>query len=293
MSAQAKRQCVRHLVTEMDFSERRACLLMDIARSSHRYEAKPAADEEDLRAKIRYLADENKAYGYRMVTAKIREEGWLVNKKRVQRIWREEGLQQTRRKPRKRFVGPKGEVRQKAKHPNHVWSYDFTEDRTEKGGKLRILAIMDEFTRECLFIHVAKSIRSKTVISILEWLFLVQGVPEHIRSDNGPEFIAKVLRKWLTQQDCETIYINPGSPWENPFIESFIGTLRNECLDQYLFIHGREAQEVIEAWQYEYNHYRPHSSLGYMTPAAFAEQQKMVIKSTDLPARKEPDIVSI
>jgi len=266
---------------------------MDITRSSHRYEAKPAADEEDLRAKIRYLADENKAYGYRMVTAKIREEGWLVNKKRVQRIWREEGLQQTRRKPRKRFVGPKGEVRQKATHPNHVWSYDFTEDHTEKGGKLRILTIMDEFTRECLFIHVAKSIRSKAVINILEWLFLVQGVPEHIRSDNGPEFIAKVLRKWLTKQDCETIYINPGSPWENPFIESFIGTLINECLDQYLFIHGREAQEVIEAWQYEYNHYRPHSSLGYMTPAAFAEQQKMVITPSDLPARKEQAIVSI
>jgi len=273
VSPQAKRQCVQYLVAEKAYSERSACRLVGITRSSHRYQRRVGADEKDLRAKIHQVAKENKAYGYRLVTAKIRDQGWLVNHKRVHRLWKEAGLQQPRRKPRKRYYGPKSEVKQKATHINHVWSYDFAEDLTEKGNKLRILTSLDEFTRESLAIHVARSIPATDVIQLLAWLFLVRGTPEHIRSDNGPEFVAQAVQTWLGQRDCQTIYITPGSPWENPYIESFIATLRRECLDRYLFTNGREARHIIEAWRHEYNHYRPHSSLDYVTPKAFAQEQ--------------------
>jgi len=229
----------------------------------------PTGDE--LRAKIRELADENKSYGYRPVTALIRRKGWLVNKKRIQRIWQAEGLQQPRHKPRKRYYGPKGEVKQKARHPNHVWSYDFAEDRTDKGGKLRILSIMDEFTRESLAIRVERSIKATDVIDTLEWLFLVRGAPGHMRSDNGPEFVARTVQDWLDKP------------------------LRRECLDRYLFVSGQEAQQVIVAWQHEYNHYRPHSSLSYLTPVEFARQQATVagsLAATALPVSESRSILS-
>lgn len=283
------------MVAEKEYSERRACQLVGISRSSHRYQAKPAADEQELRAKIRELADENKSYGYRPVTALIRRKGWLVNKKRIQRIWQAEGLQQPRQKPRKRYYGPKGEVKQKARHPNHVWSYDFAEDRTDKGGKLRILSIMDEFTRESLAIRIERSIKATDVIDTLEWLFLVRGAPAHMRSDNGPEFVSRAVQDWLDKQECQTIYITPGSPWENPYIESFIGTLRRECLDRYLFVSGQEAQQAVVAWQNEYNHYRPHSSLSYLTPVEFARQQAVVadsVAATTLPVSESWSILS-
>ena len=187
-------------------------------------------------------------------------------------------------------------MKQKASYPNHVWSYDFAEDRTEKGGKLRILSIMDEFTRESLAIRVERSIKAIDVIDTLEWLFLVRGAPAHMRSDNGPEFVARAVQDWLNRRDCQTIYITPGSPWENPFIESFIGTLRRECLDRYLFTNGREAQKVIAAWQHEYNHFRPHSSLNYLTPAEFASQQPAVaglVAATALPACESRPILPL
>ena len=157
-----------------------------------------------------------------------------------------------------------------ARYPNHVWSYDFLEDRTEQGGKIRILTVLDEFTRESLEIRVERSIPSARVIDTLEWLGLVRGLPAHIRSDNGPEFVAKEVRKWLRGKGCQTIYINPGSPWENPYIESFNGKLRTECLNRHAFANGREAQEIVTNWRDEYNKYRPHSSLGYQTPEEFA-----------------------
>lgn len=269
---------------------------MGMTRSSHRYQTRPAADEDGLRAKIRELADEHKAYGYRFITALLRDKEWMVNQKRVHRLWKEEGLQQPRRKPRKQYVGPKGEVKQKATYPNHVWSYDFVEDRTEKGGKLRILSVIDEFTRESLATSMARSIKAVDVIDTLEWLFLIRGRPAHIRSDNGPEFVAKAVQGWLEKRGCQTIYITPGSPWENPYIESFIGTLRKECLDQYLFVDGQEAQQVIEAWRHEYNHYRPHSSLGYLAPVTFAQQQAAVaslVPATTLPTIESRSILSI
>jgi transposase InsO family protein len=271
VSSQAKRQCAEYLIAEKEYSQRWACQLIGIGRSTVRYEACQKEDEAKLRKDIRDLADRHKTYGYRRISVLLRREGSKkINKKRVHRIWKAEGLQLNRRKRKKRRYGPKGEVIHKAERPNHVWSYDFVEDRTEKGNKLRILNVIDEYTRENLGILVNRSIASIQVINLLEWLFLVQGVPEHIRSDNGPEFVAQAVQEWLAQRQCNTIYITPGSPWENPFIESFIGKLREECLDRYLFVNVQEAQEILENWRYEYNHYRPHSSLGYLTPMEFS-----------------------
>jgi len=271
VSPQAKRQCVAYLMAEKDYSQRRVCQLIGISRSVARYEARQKEDEAELRKEIRDLADRHKIYGYRRITALLRREGSrIINEKRVHRIWKAEGLQLTRRKPRKRRFGPQGEVIHKAERRNHVWSYDFLEDRTEKGDKLRFLTVMDEFTRESLAILVGRSISSTQVIDLLEWLFLVHGAPEHIRSDNGPELVAQAVQGWLAQRQCQTIYITPGSPWENPYIESFNGKFRAECLDRYVFVNVQEAQEIAENWRYEYNHYRPHSSLGYLTPVEFA-----------------------
>ena len=159
----------------------------------------------------------------------------------------------------------------KAGHKNHVWSYDFVEDRTESGNKIRFLGVVDEYTRECLAIEAGKSMGGKEVIDCLEWLFMVHGAPQHIRSDNGPEFVAKAVRHWLGKEGCQTIYIEPGSPWENPYIESFNGKFRDECLNMELFRNVDEAQTVVNAWREEYNERRPHSSLGNLTPKEFAK----------------------
>ena len=297
VSPQAKRQCVTYLVAEKAYSQRRACQLVGIKRSSARYERNQKESEAELRKDIRDLADRHKTYGYRRISVLLRREGsQKINKKRVHRIWKAEGLQLTRRKPRKRRYGPKGAVIHKAERRNHVWSYDFLEDRTEKGDKLRILTVMDEFTRECLAILVDRSIPSVQVINLLEWLFLVRGTPEHIRSDNGPELVAQVVQEWLAQHACKTIYITPGSPWENPYIESFIGKFREECLDRYLFENVQEAQEIAEHWRHEYNHYRPHSSLGYLTPVKFSERcLKIPLKKDEMvfPNRQDAPILSL
>jgi transposase InsO family protein len=169
-------------------------------------------------------------------------------------------------------VGPAVEIVNKAEYPNHVWSYDFLEDRTERGGKLRILVIVDEYTRECLAVRIAPSIPARAVVDALEWLCLSRGVPRYLRSDNGPEFVAKVVQQWLEKFGCRTIFITPGSPWENGYVESFIDKLRDECLNREIFRNGREAQVIVETWRQEYNNDRPHSSLGYLTPVEFARQ---------------------
>ena len=219
---------------------------------------------------MKQLAKKHKRYGYRRITALLRREGRQINVKRVYRIWKQEGLTLPRKRPKRRATGSSGGVAQRAEYPDHVWSYDFVEDRTEKGKTFRNLTIVDEFTRENLAIHVATSIPSRTVIQVLEWLFLTRGVPKYIRSDNGTEFIAQALQDWLKETKCQTLYIQPGSPWENPYIESFNGKFRDECLNQHWFRTVQEAQRTIEEWREEYNHQRPHSSLGYMTPVEFA-----------------------
>ncbi len=251
-------------------SERRACELVVVGRSTVRYELRPESGEErDLRDRIKELARKRKRYGYRRIHALLRREGLEVNKKRVHRIWKAEGLQLPRRR-RMRRRGPKGEVVRRALYRDHVWSWDFVEDSTETGGKIRFLTLVDEYTREGLAIRAERSLGAEEVVEVLEWLFLTRGTPAYIRSDNGPEFVARKVRLWLEERGCEAIYIEPGSPWENPFIESFNGSFRDECLNVHVFGSVREAQEIAEAWRKEYNEERPHSSLGYMTPVEFA-----------------------
>jgi transposase InsO family protein len=195
-----------------------------------------------------------------------------INVKRVHRLWKEVGLGLHKKRPKRRQYGPKGEVAQRAERPLHVWTYDFVEDRTLRGGRLKILAVVDEYTRECLALRVDKRITSQGVLNTLEWLFLVHGRPEYLRSDNGPEFIAKAVQDWIAEQGSKTLYIHPGSPWENAYIESFNDKFRDECLNMEVFRDGKEARDVIEAWRREYNDVRPHSSLNYRTPTEFAAQ---------------------
>ena len=251
-------------------SERHACVLVRLSRSLVRYIARRRKDEAVLVKEIHKLAIRHSRYGYRRITVLLKREGFKVNKKRVYRIWKSEGLSLPQRRPRRRKRGVTGGMVNKAEYPNHVWSYDFVEDRTERGGKLRILVIIDEYTRECLSLRVKFSIPASVVIQVLEWLFLTRGVPKYLRSDNGPEFVSKAVCQWLKEAGCQTLFIKPGSPWENGYIESFNDKLRDECLNREIFRNGREAQAIVEAFRQEYNNYRPHSSLGYLTPTEFA-----------------------
>lgn len=270
----AKRRVAKDLTQRGACSERRACTVLDAHRSTVRRAKRVALDEGILRKRIRVLAKRHIRYGYRRIANELRKEGWAVNVKRVHRLWKEEGFR-VKRKPRKRrALGPSADVAHQAAHPGDVWCYDFIEDRTERGGKLRMLTVLDEFTRENHAIRVERSITSRQVIDTLEWLFMLHGTPQHIRSDNGPEFIAKALRKWLEERGTQTLYIEAGRPWQNPYIESFHDKLRDECLNLELFNNGHHAQEVVEHWRKEYNEQRSHSSLNYMTPADFAEQYR-------------------
>ena len=205
VSPQAKRAGVRYLIAEREYSQRQACELVRVARSSLRYQSRIKPEEGELKARIRQLANSHQAYGCPRITALLRREGEWVNHKRVHRLWKLEGLQLPRRKPRKLRRGPKGEVVNRAEYYNHVWSYDFLEDRTESGSKLRILTVLDEFTRESLEIRVERSISAIKVIDTLEWLGLVRGLPGNIRSDNGPEFVAKAIQQWLKDNHCQTM----------------------------------------------------------------------------------------
>jgi|TARA_B110000196_G_C21072078_1_gene628002 putative transposase len=270
----AKRQVAKTLTQQGVCSERRVCTVLDAHRSTVRSTRRVPSDEDILRKRIRELANKFIRYGYRRIANELRKEGWGVNVKRVHRLWKEEGFK-VKRKPRKRrALGPSPEVAHKATHPNDVWCYDFIEDRTERGGKLRMLTVLDEFTRENHAIRVERSITSQQVIDTLQWLFMLHGTPKYIRSDNGPEFIATALRKWLSERGTKTVYIEPGRPWQNPYIESFHDKLRDECLNMELFTDGHQAQQVIEHWRREYNEQRSHSSLNYMTPADFANQYR-------------------
>jgi len=253
-------------------SERHACRLLGQWRGTQRYERLRRIDEEALTRAIIALASEYGRYGYRRITAKVREAGWQVSTDRVQRIWRREGLKvPQKQKPRGRLWLNDGScVRMRPERPNHVWSYDFVSARTHDGRMFRMLVLIDEYTRECLAIRVARRLGSYEVIEMLADVMVWRGIPEHIRSDNGPEFVAQELRKWLQKVGTGTLYIEPGSPWENGYCESFNGKLRDECLNGEIFYSLREAQIVIEQWRVEYNTRRPHSALGYRPPAPAA-----------------------
>ena len=288
VSPLARRSAVKYLVKQRRSSQRHACVVMGLPRSLVRYIARRRKDEAELIKKIHKLAIRHSRYGYRRITVLLQREGFRVNKKRVHRIWKSEGLGLPRRRPKRRRMGTTGGIVNKAGYPNHVWSYDFVEDRTERGGKLRILNIIDEYTRECLSIRVAPSIPGSGVVEVLEWLFLTRGVSKYLRSDNGPEFVAKAVRNWLAESGCQTLFITPGSPWENGYIESFNDKLRDECLNREIFRNGKEAQTIVEAWRQEYNNYRPHSSLDYLTPAEFSRRyyEKNQVKGVKQPLEK-------
>ena len=226
-------------------------------------------DEEPLVARIVELASQYGRYGYRRITGLLRLEGWQVNHKRVERIWRREGLKVPKKQPkRSRLWFNDGScVRLRPERRNHVWSYDFVMARTSNGRPLRMLNIIDEYTRECLCIRVARKITAQDVLEELFDLIVEKGPPEYIRSDNGPEFTAKAVREWLSKIGVQTLFIEPGSPWENGYIESFNGKFRDELLNGEIFTTLLEARVLIENWRREYNHIRPHSSLGYRPPA--------------------------
>ena len=218
------------------------------------------------------LAMKRPRFGYRRITALLRRDGWRVNVKRVHRLWKAEGLQIRRKTRKRRRLGHGANAchRRRPLHKDHVWSYDFVSDRTEGGGRLRLLNVVDEFTRECLTIDIARRFQGRDVVRALAELFAIRGRPRYIRSDNGPEFASKAVRKWLKQAGVGTLFIEPGSPWENGYIESFNGKLEDECLNGELFLSLAEARYIVDRWRMDYNHHRPHSRLNWMTPARFA-----------------------
>ncbi|PKH44969.1 IS3 family transposase [Dehalococcoides mccartyi] len=220
-------------------------------------------------ADIIELASKYGRYGYRRITALLNERGWRVNHKRVERIWRTEGLRVPKKQPKRSrlWLNDGSCIRLRPERKNHVWSYDFVTARTADGRAFRMLNIIDEYTRECLAITINRRLTSEDVIDQLFNLFIFRGIPEHIRSDNGPEFTAKAIRKWLTRLGIKTLFIEPGSPWENGYIESFNGKLRDELLNLEIFTTLAEARVLITDWRRQYNQVRPHSSLGYRPPA--------------------------
>jgi putative transposase len=243
--------------------------LLGVSRSGLRYRPKEGRDEA-LRQRLLGLARRHPRYGYRRAWAVLRREGWDANIKRVRRVWKELGLDVPRAcRRRRRRGGGHDPMPLRAERPGHVWTYDFLTDHCENGQALRLLTLVDEFTRECLAIEVGRSIAAPRVIAVLERVFAEHGPPEWLRSDNGPEFIASALKAWLAEKGSRPRYIDPGCPWQNAYGESFNGRLRDECLNLELFANRREAAVIIEAWRLEYNTRRPHSSLGYMTPREF------------------------
>lgn len=250
-------------------SERRACRVLGQHRSTQRHAAIAREDEEALTKAIVELASRYGRYGYRRITALLRQSGWEVNAKRVERIWRREGLKIPARQPKRGrlWLHDGSCVRLRPEYPNHVWAYDFVTDRTHNGKAFRLLTVIDEFTRECLAIRVGRKMDSNDVLHTLADLFLLRGIPGSIRSDNGPELCARAVREWLGRLGVKTLFIEPGSPWENGYNESFNGKLRDELLNREIFYTLKEAQILIEMWRRHYNGVRPHSALGYRPPA--------------------------
>jgi putative transposase len=252
----------------LGISERRACRTVGQHRSTQRKVPTGRSDEEALTAAIIRLATQYGRYGYRRVTALLHAEGWHVNAKRVQRIWRREGLKVPQKQPKRGrlWLNDGSCLRLRPSWTNHVWSYDFVMDRTHDGRAFRMLTVIDEFTRRCLAIKVDRKLKSDDVLACLADLFVEHGPPDHIRSDNGSEFTAKAVRSWLDRIGVKTLFIEPGSPWENGYNESFNGKLRDELLNGEIFYTLKEAQVLIERWRHHYNTVRPHSSLGYVPP---------------------------
>jgi len=253
----------------LSVSERRACKVLGQHRSVQRHQVKPPDDEVLLTEAITSLALQYGRYGYRRITALLRNDGWQVNHKRVERIWRREGLKVPQKQPKRKrlWLNDGSCIRKRPQYRNHVWAYDFVMDRTDDGKRFRMLTVIDEYSRECLSIKVARKLNSIDVVDTLLDLFILRGVPDYIRSDNGSEFTATLVRKWLDKLKVKTLFIEPGSPWEKGYNESFNGKLRDELLNGEIFYTLKEAQILIEQWRKLYNTIRPHSSLNYQPPA--------------------------
>lgn len=273
LSPAHRRDLAQQIVAAGACSGRAVCRILHLARSSYWYQGKPPTPvAEQLRQRLRELAEQHPRYGYRRIAALLRQEGWCVGKRQVQRLRRAEGLRvpPTKRKVIRRGVSTGWPVR--ATHRGHVWTWDFIADATVRGGALKMLTILDEYTRECHVLRADRALRAVDALCWLERAIAEHGAPEHLRSDNGPEFIAQAVQRWLRQQQIKTIYIDPGSPWQNGFVESFHGRFRDECLDREQLWTLTEARVVVEDYRCEYNHRRPHSRLGYRSPKQFALQ---------------------
>jgi len=268
---------VSHVQATFAVSERRACAALDQCRSSQRYQPIENDQENAIVKRMHELVRRHPRFGYRRIWALLRGEGFSggrINRKRVHRLWRKESFKVPHKQRKRRRIGCSANsiVKLRSACKDHVWCWDFIHDRDERGRPLKWLSIADEFTRECLTLDVGRSITSDDVIEALRALFLIRGVPKFMRSDNGPEFIAQAIRSYLARAQVGTLYVAPGSPWENGYAESLHGKLRDELLNAELFADVKHAQAHADRWRSDYNHRRPHSSLQYMTPAAFAAQ---------------------
>jgi len=276
VSPARRREAVDRVQSALEVSERRACQVVGQPRSTQRYRLRGPDRDRLLIRRLQDQVRRHPRYGYRRVWALLRDEGWKINRKRVYRLWRKEGFKVPRKTRKKHRLGCSGNgiLRHRAEFTNHVWCYDFVHDQTTDGRSLKFLTLEDEYTRECLAIEVGRSLTARDVIHVLDYLFAVRGVPQFIRSDNGPEFIARRLRAWLAGSQVGTLYIEPGAPWENAYSESFNSRFRDELLNVEAFTSLTEARVLSEEYKLEYNHRRPHSALHYQTPAAFAAMSK-------------------
>jgi putative transposase len=271
VTAAQRRQAVRHLRDTFGVSERRACRVLGQPRSTQRQKPKTKEGEGRLVARMLELVRQHPRYGYRRIWALLRREGWRVNRKRVHRLWRQQGLRVPRKQRKKRRLGSSANscVRRPAEYKNHVWAWDFLHDRTSDGRPLKWLTLVDEYTRECLALEVGRGMTAQGVTGVLAGVVRERGAPAHIRSDNGPEFIARAIQAWMAGAGLETLYVEPGAPWENGYAESFNSKVRDELLNAEEFTSVLEARVLGKGWKEEYNHVRPHSALGYRTPAEF------------------------
>lgn len=263
-----------YLCGRLGYSERRICRVVGQHRTTQQYRASASPEDRRLACEIHDLAHRWPRFGYRRIAALLRRDGWRVNDKRVHRLWKDLGLQIRRKARKRRRIGVLANAchRRRPKYKDHVWGYDFVSERTERGGRMKMLVVVDEFTRECLTIEVSRSFAGDDVVATLTELFAIRGRPKFIRSDNGPEFASKAVRQWLRRSGVGTLFIEPGSPWENGYVESFNGKLRDECLNGELFLSLAEMKYVVERWRLDYNHHRPHSMLDWQSPAKYAAQ---------------------
>jgi len=289
VSPRQKRRVAEYLENEFKVSERRACKIMDLARSTKRRNYK--RDDSKLIESLHQLSYKYPYFGYRKIYEKLKQKDLKVGKERVRILRREHGLQLAVKKPRKRRRGVSDGLPKQAEYPNHVWTYDFMFDQTEDARSLKWLTVVDEYTREAKALFCSRSFNSKQVIAALKTLIQIHGNPAYIRSDNGSEFIAERLKKWLAKNNIKTYYINPASPWENAYGEGFNAIFRTTCLDRHLFSSPKEAQLIADVWRDEYNNERPHGGLKMLTPNEFIkkhhEAKKPAKLNHDLALQKE------